>query len=281
MDFVNHTDSIGTPYFIQTWKLKSEKTKNGGLGDRFHGKFSPDYMGSAEFELGSVPACMKYIIGHLDEYDKIYSNGSFFWIGPNKTGIENYGDHIDKMRDHSLRLKEWIFVSLDEPLEMRRGKPDVMQSELGMDIENCVLFSERKDVIKIAQKALRFNRDNPLNICIHHIGDEQRFRDRYYHESVVTDKFLESNYGGEDIVIEKLNDAGEWVCVKNVTIDNPKMTMKTVILSISGRVEEYFGDIADLKKMKEHAVIHRNSFKRFQIFELKDGNWVQIYNWDR
>jgi hypothetical protein len=253
-----------------------------GLDERFHGKFFADYMGSAEFEWGSIPACMKSITAHIDDYNKIYTNGKFFWIGPEKAGIASYGDFINKMQDHSLRLKEYVFASREDERELRRyGKLDVMRSELGMDIENCVLFSESENIIKIAQKALRFNSENPLNIRVYRSCDGDRRRGDYFHEKMVTDAFLEREYAGENIEIEKLNDSGEWVPIKNLSIKEPQKTMKAVVLNICGKMEEYFGDIRELAKMKEFAVSIRNKFKRFQIFELKDGNWVEVYDWKR
>ena len=270
--YINYSNTIAKPYLVQTWWFSN-------LGSRFHERFKPDYMGSAEFEFGSIPACFDFIKEHFADYDKIYSNGRFFWIGPEKEGIEKYGNYIDEMASRKLRLKEYVFTNARNKNGSYIPNTSVMRSPLGMDIENCVLFSGNKSIIEAAQESIQYVIDHPLNVKIVRKVNGNTY-DYYYCEDVVNNEFLKKEFEGETISIFKLID-GEWAHQEDVVVDAIEKDLKVVIDKHNGEQEEHYGTMDDVKYCKERAVAIRNSFKRFQMFELKDGNWVQFYDWKR
>lgn len=280
--FLNKTDTIKKPYLIQTWKLLENQNHN-GLDNRFHGHFSADYMGSAEFECGDVQACINYILEHLDEYQDVYSNGRFYWIGPKKKLIDDYGIFIDAMQKRKLFPKEMVFTYAKD----KRGNPvfgkDVMRSELGMDIENAVLFSEKRHILDIALRGLQFNRDNPLNIRVRRwFTDDYEKYPRYYHEAMVTDEFLREEYPGDQIKVErKVDSSDEWITIKELIIPELSSNMRVDVEYLDGTTDRWFRNIKDIQLEREHAVALRFKFKRFQIFELKNDEWVSVYDWKK
>lgn len=270
--YINYSNSITKPYLVQTWWFSN-------CGIRFHERFNPDYMGSAEFEFGSIPACFDFIKEHFSEYGKIHTNEKFFWIGPEKEGIEKYGNYIDEMASGKLRLKEYVFTNARRRNGSYIPNTSVMRSPLGMDIENCVLFSGSKSIIEAAQESIQYNIDHPLNVKIVRRVNAFTY-DYYYSEDVVNNEFLKKEFEGETISIFKLID-GEWIHQEDIVIDAIEKDLKVVIDKHNGEQEEHYGTMDEVKYCKERAVAIRNSFKRFQMFELKDGNWVQFYDWKR
>ena len=280
--FLNQTDTIKKPYLIQTWKLQENQNHN-GLDNRFHGHFYPDYMGSAEFEFGSIQDCMEYIIEHLDEYQTIYSNGRFYWIGPKKKLVNDYGVFIDAMQNRKIFPKDFVFTYAKD----KRGNPtfgtNVMRSELGMDVENAILFSEKRYILEIALKALQFNKDNPLNIRVHRWfeGGYEKYP-QYYHEAMVTDEFLREQYPGDQIRVERKIDASdEWITIKELVIPELTSNMRVDVDYLDGTTDRWFDNIINIQKAREQAVALRFKFKRFQIFELKNDAWISVYDWKK
>ena len=100
------------PYLIQRMILKDNVPKNPSIDELY----SMDYMGSAEFKFGSLPASLKKMTKTIDEIKvgmvKEYKNHKgqrLFLIGLEKDILE-YQKFTPDLVDGKIRLKEWTML---------------------------------------------------------------------------------------------------------------------------------------------------------------------------
>ena len=153
-----------TPSLIQRCKLRHQPNNK---PPGFDENFSCDYMGSAEFEYGSVPTSLKHVTTNLVGYSvfktavKVDSEGvskGVFLVGAGSEKMEvlNAFELVWAARNRdagSVRLKErvWLGPQLDwngKPFE--NSEPVVLL----WDIENHWFACLGKDTAKLLQKSL-------------------------------------------------------------------------------------------------------------------------------
>ena len=99
---------------------------------------------------------------------------------------------------------------------------------------------------------------------------------------MVTDEFLLEQYPGDQIRVERKIDASdEWITIKELVIPELASNMRVDVDYLDGTTSRWFDNIINIQNAREQAVALRFKFKRFQIFELKNGEWVSVYDWKK
>jgi hypothetical protein len=147
------------PYLIQRCLLRKQQGQKPG----FDSKFQLDYMGSAEFEFGSVPKSLKNFTKNLESL-KIFQagvmdyKGQGLWVVCIPEVWEKYKEYIPLLVSGNIRLKEVSYLPEATLGKDFRGKPldpCYNKADLWWDIENNVMMAYGKDVIKLAMKAIQ------------------------------------------------------------------------------------------------------------------------------
>ena len=151
------------PYLIQRCMLKKEKEGRG-----FDGRFRLDYMGSSEFEWGSIPASLKQFTRNVDALSivevgiKNYK-GQGMWAICLPAVWEEYKAFMPDLGTDKLPLKESIYLKEQTTGKDWDGKPlretSFKRVDLWWDIDNHVMFAYGKDIIKTLKTALVEVRD--------------------------------------------------------------------------------------------------------------------------
>lgn len=149
--------SISTPYLIQRMRFRKEPR-----GQTFDGILELDYMGSAEFEFGSLPASLKELCKGVDGLviaafpaTKNMKGEALHLIALTAEDAEAYGQHLPKLvAEDTLRTNRTTpTIRLKEPLLMFfsmgkdwDGKPlkkddDYRCFHAWWDIVNHVIFT--------------------------------------------------------------------------------------------------------------------------------------------
>ena len=155
---------ITKPYLIQRCFLKAPKT-----GDNFDGNFEMDYMGSSEFEFGTLPKSLQKFTGNLDEYkiipnhNKNYRGQGLFFLSTSEI-YKEYEQYIDDLVKDNIRLKEYSDIKHQHTGVDFIGKPiNPNKIYLWWDVENHIMFAFGKHVVKTALKAITIVKENKKN----------------------------------------------------------------------------------------------------------------------
>jgi hypothetical protein len=138
---------MSTPYLIQRMEFKSPQDRR-QPDVSFDGLLEMDYMGSAEFEFGSLPTALKQltrnhaklVIEVADEECFDEDGESLMLIGTPEA-VEEYQLNMKDLYDNKTRLKEGTYLNI----EMRSGdRVHVRRSwarvSAWWDINNHVIF---------------------------------------------------------------------------------------------------------------------------------------------
>ena len=173
-----------TPYLIQRMEFKKYKDDsncfNGLL--TFDGLLSMDYMGSSEFEFGTLPTSLKKLCKNIHDLTisqlniKNIAGQSLFLICKpevegkpdyDTTNTQKYEDYITQMVENKLRTKESVNISAHvtgknwsgedvmrpknprQKKEFQHGiKPYELKTDAWWDVENNVIFVFGKENAK-------------------------------------------------------------------------------------------------------------------------------------
>jgi hypothetical protein len=150
---------IKQPYLIQRVKRRSYKKYDNEKGLDYN--FEMDYMGSAEFEFGSLPKSFNRIISNLDSYItttldlKDFKDRSLRLYHPKDFDVNKYLEHLKTIADNSHQLKENIqlktLITGISEYRLKTMTDDDWKSvyDILWDIENDVWFTF--DKIKMNQ----------------------------------------------------------------------------------------------------------------------------------
>lgn len=146
-----------TPYLIQRGTIKPEIVKeylNIPEEDRFsrfhrpltgrEGIISLDYMGSAEFEFGAIPASFARIMSNYKEYAIFKSrlrtkNGVIVWVYCPRFKHDVVETWLERVAEKDiLHLKEYI--GFLDALNVQPGTERVCDDNFWWDIENDIMF---------------------------------------------------------------------------------------------------------------------------------------------
>jgi len=99
---------MNKPYLIQRAKFNDNSGKTGI--DKI---LSFDYMGSAEFEFGSLPESLKRIRENINQYmySLYFINDKAITIFCKKSEVLEILNTLEKLAKREIRLKEWIDFS--------------------------------------------------------------------------------------------------------------------------------------------------------------------------
>lgn len=126
------------PWLIQRCKIKewsSEKKVSEYL--------SLDYMGSAEFEFGAIPKCLR-AFGEKIKKLKVHAVDSFFILCTDLE-VEEYSKHIRAIADDKHRLKEYI--SLHGLVKGKRERT-YSKDDFWFDVDNAVAICLQKEPLE-------------------------------------------------------------------------------------------------------------------------------------
>ncbi len=138
------------PYLIQRVMLRKDPK-----GKTIDGVFEMDYMGSAEFEFGSLPKSLKEICLDFVEYHSTKSptivskNNEPLWLVSKLPGEDEkkYFEYIQQMIDSKIRLKEVTYLEY----VVLNKKYNYTPSNLPVvwwDIDNHLMFTFGSDNLR-------------------------------------------------------------------------------------------------------------------------------------
>ena len=122
---------MNKPYLIQRAKFNDNSGKTGI--DKI---LSFDYMGSAEFEFGSLPESLKRIRENINQYmySLYFINDKAITIFCKKSELSEILNTLEKLAKKEIRLKEWIDFS-----EFINDDPN-QNTDFWWDIDNDFMF---------------------------------------------------------------------------------------------------------------------------------------------
>lgn len=153
-----------TPWLIQRMNFKKEPPTNPSI-DQLMGM---DYMGSAEYEFGSLPKSLKQMTSNVDSFEvfgikNIKSfDSKMLCLICTKEQHEKYMEFIPGLLKDEYRLKEWSKIK-DRIEGKKFGDRDLDSWDMNIawwDIEYNVMFCLGKEDARKILKALKVVRDN-------------------------------------------------------------------------------------------------------------------------
>jgi hypothetical protein len=149
---------LNEPYLIQRGRFKAD-----GVASGYDGLIQNDYMGSAEFEFGSLPQSLKFITTNLNSYTvnptglKCVDGRGLFLIcrDDSKNEIAEVLAQLAVPEQRTFRLKERCYLSEALQQEKRNGRlTSAGQTEVWWDIDNHWIACLGKDKAKKLLSAL-------------------------------------------------------------------------------------------------------------------------------
>ena len=134
------------PWLIQRCTVKSGWKKTSKVSEYL----DLDYMGSAEFEFGAVPKCLREIHGKLDKVNpvKLTIGTHTVWILAEPEKVEHYEKWLNVVKDAASEyepdLKE--LISLYQILK-DKPRPTYRDDNFWIDLDNGIAISLEKGPI--------------------------------------------------------------------------------------------------------------------------------------
>ena len=119
------------PYLIQRCKIKGEFVKTDKVSDYLE----LDYMGSAEFEFGAIPASLRRFHAKLNKLHTILIPGGIFLLCKEDESRQ-YASFLQQLAQEKFRLKERVSLT-DEMRGMKSHRSDNFWIDITNDIAIC------------------------------------------------------------------------------------------------------------------------------------------------
>lgn len=153
---------IRDPYLIQRMKFREPKE-----GPTIDGILRMDYMGSAEFEFGALPASLKEMCRDLESLsihmlnDVVNVDGKRLCLICKESDVEEYSKFIPKLIERKLRLKEASYLDQEHTGKDFAGRPlsEYNRTDAWWDIDNHIMFTYGKDNARKILNAISALRD--------------------------------------------------------------------------------------------------------------------------
>lgn len=160
------------PYLIQRMSKRNRDAVKIEEGTSFDGYLSLDYMGSAEFEFGALPASLKRLTKSIEKREiytfediKNYENKKLVIIASSEAEANKYKEFIIELMksEYGIRLKERTDVFFHNTDEFLKEKGVNLEggyfkyrrdTDSWWDIENDIIFCFGKDYARNIFKAI-------------------------------------------------------------------------------------------------------------------------------